>query len=138
MSKTNKTNLNGQSVHAKEPKREPVWNDRRTAIVKAMRTLGAVGKTTARTAGEIAAKAKIKDVPTVKIVLDVYRTNELLHNGFADSVKHDGERELRYYLTAKGQKTQFPQKQKADDKPAKAKKAKKAPKAEEAATAAAE
>lgn len=115
-----------ESVHAEEPTREPKWSLRRVAVVKAMRALGAVDKTTARTAEDIAKKAgtvdgiKLADrVDLVKIILDVYRTAELLHNGYAASTKYDGERGLRYYLTAKGQKTEMVNKQKkAKDKAA--------------------
>jgi hypothetical protein len=117
----------GRSVKADEPTREPVWNDRRTNIVKAMRALGAVDKKTAVTAGKIGEKANtfpkadpadwvdlVERVDLAKIVLDVYRTSELVHNGFVASVREDGERELRYYLTTKGQKTAFPQPVKKD------------------------
>lgn len=113
----------GKSVHATEPTREPNWTPRRVAVVKAMRALGAVSATEARPAEEITAKASksapelVGRVDLVKIILDVYRTSELLHNGFAKSCKHEGERGLRYYLTAKGVKTEFPQpKKKADAK----------------------
>lgn len=108
---------NGQSVHADQPTREPNWNPRRIAVVKAMRALGAIDASTAVTATEVGKKAGTVEgiklgerVDLVKIILDVYRTSELLHNGFAASVRHEGERELRYYLTAKGKKTDFPQK----------------------------
>lgn len=110
----------GKSVHADEPKREPVWNPRRTAVVKAMRQLGCVDNQTGQTATVIAAKAAKMGAPElagedgprlVKIILDVYRTNELIHNGFASSYRDSGERELRYFLTAKGRKTEFPQKE---------------------------
>lgn len=111
---------NGKSVHHTEPKREPKWNARRIAVVKAMRTLGAVDANNARTAGDIAKKAGSPDgvklserVDLVKIILDVYRTSELIHNGFAASTREEGERELRYYLTAKGRSTSFPVKEKA-------------------------
>lgn len=112
---------NGQSVHAGKPQREPNWNARRVAIVKAMRELKATSPTAGRTAAEIAAKAAKKGAPEladrvdlVKVVLDVYRTAELVHNGFAASVRLEGERELRYYLTKKGQTTTFPAKAKAE------------------------
>jgi hypothetical protein len=117
---------NGKSVHANEPKREPVWNPRRTAVVKAMRQLGCVDNQTGQTASVIAAKAAKMGAPElagedgprlVKVILDVYRTNELIHNGFASSYRDGGERELRYFLTARGKKTEFPQK----EAPAKAK-----------------
>jgi hypothetical protein len=102
-----------KSVHADEPKREVVWNERRVAVVKAMRKLGAVSVGTAVTAGAIAKAAGIPDdeVFRVKIVLDVYRTSELTHNGFAKSVRPEGSRELAYYLTAKGKDTDFPVKE---------------------------
>jgi hypothetical protein len=114
---------NGRSVHADEPKREPLWNDRRVAIVKAMRKLNATNRGNARTAGEIqkvaqkAAKELAGDdgLARVKIILDVYRTTELLHNGFAQSVREEGERELRYFLTKRGTSTTFPQKSKKSD-----------------------
>jgi hypothetical protein len=95
---------NGESVHAGEAKREVRWSDRRIAVVKAMRKLGAVSQESARTAGEIAKKAGIKedDVAKVKIILDVYRVTELLHNDYAKSYKEEGVRELRYFLTKKG------------------------------------
>lgn len=101
---------NGKSVNASEAQREPVWSDRRVAVVKAMRKLGAVSDSTARTAEEICKSAGMAadDVFRVKVILDVYRTNELLHNGFAASCRHEGERALRYFLTKKGQKTTFP------------------------------
>jgi hypothetical protein len=103
----------GKSVHADLPKREPVWSERRVAVVKGMRKLGAVSESTAKTAIEIAKAAGIEqdDVYRVKVILDVYRTNELVHNGFAKSVRYPGERELRYFLTKKGQTTTFPVKE---------------------------
>lgn len=108
---------NGKSVHASEPKREPVWSPRRVAIVKAMRSLNATSAEKARTATEIGTRAgKVdgvdlgKRVDLVKIVLDVYRTAELLHNGFAKSTRLEGDRELRYFLTEKGWTTTFPDK----------------------------
>lgn len=64
----------------------------------------------------------IDRVDLVKIILDVYRTSELLHNGFAESCRHEGERGLRYFLTKKGQTTTFPVKEKVE-KPAKEDKA---------------
>lgn len=102
-----------KSVHADEPKREVVWSERRTAIVKAMRKLGAVSVATAATAGAIAKQAGMgeDEVVKVKIVLDVYRTNELIHNGYARSVRAEGTRELHYYLTTKGRETKFPAKE---------------------------
>jgi len=115
----------GESVHANEPIREPKWSSRRVAIVKAMRNLRAVTESTAKSAAEIAVVAAkmgaaelgdmtdygnrgAKGVYLVKCVLDVYRTAELVHNGFVASTKHEGDRELRYYLTDKGRKTTFP------------------------------
>jgi hypothetical protein len=106
---------NGQSVHADQPVREPNWTPRRVAVVKAMRQLGATSEDKAVTADAIAAKAaklgapELKDrVDFVKIILDVYRTSELLHNGFAKSTRVEGVRGLSYYLTGKGVKTTFP------------------------------
>lgn len=120
---------NGKSVNAGLDKREPKWSDRRVALVKAMRALGAVNFTTAVTAEDIAKKMgnvdgikMIDRVDLVKIILDVYRTAELLHNGFAESCRHEGERGLRYFLTKKGQTTTFPAKE-AAEKPAKEEKA---------------
>lgn len=118
----------GRSVHADLPTREPKWNDRRRNVVLAMRNLGATTGKDAATAEMIAKAAgslkgspelKGEDGPRlVKIILDVYRTAELIHNGFAASTRHEGDRALRYYLTAKGKTTKFPEK-----KPAKADKA---------------
>jgi hypothetical protein len=112
----------GKSVHATEPKREPVWNSRRIALVKAMRKLGATGQDSARTPEDIAKTMgtvegiKMTDrVDLIKIILDVYRTAELVHNGFAASTKHEGVRGNVYYLTQKGQKTTFPLKEKKAD-----------------------
>lgn len=129
----------GASVHASEPVREPKWNDRRKAIVLALRKLGAVNEPSAVTAGEIAAagaKEGAKElgdkteyrgttygVYLTRVCLDIYRVNELLHNGFASSVRHEGERELRYYLTAKGKSTKFPAPEPKAEKPAPAPKA---------------
>jgi len=102
----------GKSVHATEPKREPKWNPRRIALVKAMRTLGAVDAESARSPEDIAKKMSTVDgikmaerVDLVKVILDVYRTSELIHNGFAKSCKVEGVRGNCYYLTAKGQST---------------------------------
>jgi hypothetical protein len=102
----------GKSVHATEPKREPKWNPRRIALVKAMRTLGAVDAESARSPEDIAKKMGTVDgikmaerVDLVKVILDVYRTSELIHNGFAKSCKVEGVRGNCYYLTAKGQST---------------------------------
>lgn len=102
-----------KSVHADEPKREVVWSERRVAVVKAMRKLGAVSATTAVTASAIAKAAGIPEdeVFRVKVVLDVYRVTELVHNGFAKSVRPEGSRELAYYLTPKGKATDFPVKE---------------------------
>ncbi len=117
--KSKPMSLDGKSVHSDEPVREPHWSPRRVALIKAMRALGAVNNGTAVTATEVAKKMGTVDgmkmidrVDIVKIHLDVYRTSELVHNKFAASTKHEGERELRYYLTAKGQKTTFPVKEK--------------------------
>lgn len=98
-----------KSVHADEPQREVRWSERRVAVVKAMRQLGAESAETARTAGEVAVAAGIPETEAfrVKVALDVYRTGELLHNGYAKSVRWQGERELRYYLTEKGLTTEF-------------------------------
>lgn len=110
----------GKSVHADLPTREPLWNDRRKNIVVAMRNLGANDAKSAVTAAQIAkAAGSLKGSPELKgdngvfltkIILDVYRTAELLHNGFAQSTRHEGDRELRYYLLAKGKNTKFPAK----------------------------
>jgi hypothetical protein len=106
----------GKSVHADLPTREPKWSDRRKAVVLAMRKLGATGVTTAVPASKIAEVAAKHGAPEVadrvdlvKIILDVYRTAELLHNGFAASTRPEGSRELCYYLTKKGQTTKFPE-----------------------------
>lgn len=113
----------GKSVHADLPTREPKWSDRRKAVVLAMRKLGATGVTTAVPASKIAEVAAKHGAPEVadrvdlvKIILDVYRTAELLHNGFAASTRPEGSRELCYYLTKKGQTTKFPE-VKAEAKP---------------------
>lgn len=106
----------GNSVHSVLPTREPNWaNPRRVRCVEAMRKLGATSVTKAALAEDIAramgtvAEVKMTErVDLVKIHLDVYRTTELIHNGFAASCKHEGERVLRYYLTSKGVKTKFP------------------------------
>lgn len=111
--------VEGTSVHANEPTREPNWSDRRKAVVLAMRELGGTGITTALTAEAIADKAAKLGAPELatknekgvfytKIMLDVYRTNELVHNGFVATCKVEGERALRYYLTPKGRTTKFP------------------------------
>lgn len=98
----------GKSVHADLPQQEVkfdgVGGERRVAILKAMKALGATGVTTAIPPDKIAAKAKIDDVKVVKIHLDVYRTGELLHNGYAKSTKSEEVRGNLYYLTAKGVK----------------------------------
>ncbi len=121
----------GASVHADIPKREPHWSPRRIAVIKAMRALNATNSAQAVTASEIAKKAgtvegiKLSDrVDFVKIILDIYRTSELLHNGYAKSIRNAGERELRYYLTKKGQTTAMvnPVKE-VKEKPAKKEKA---------------
>lgn len=115
----------GRSVHADEPVREPKWSDRRKNIVLAMRKLGATGVTSAVGADAIAdAAAKLgskelkgdKGILLTKIVLDVYRTNELVHNGFALTVKQEGTRALHYYLTQKGRNTKFPEAAKSASK----------------------
>jgi hypothetical protein len=91
-----------RSVHADLPQREPVWSERRIAVVTVMRELGAKSEGTAVTAGEIAAKAGIEDVYRVKVHLDIYRQHELTHNSYARTMK--GGRSLKYYLTQKGLK----------------------------------
>ena len=100
------------SVHADLPKREPVWNERRVAVVTAMRELGAMSATTAVTASAIAQAAGIPEAEVfrVKVILDVYRVNELVHNGYAQTVRVQGSRELSYFLTKAGQTTTFPAK----------------------------
>jgi len=98
------------------------WTPRRIAVVTALRQLGATSAGNAKTAGEIHARAvKAKGVPEladaapyhghgpkgvylVKVCLDQYKPAELLATGYAASCKLEGERELRYYLTAKGLK----------------------------------
>lgn len=122
-----------QALRAKTP---ICWSDRRIAVVKAMRSLGAVSAAEAVPAGKIVEKAKFDglDIKTCKIHLDVYRGNELLAHGFAKSIKHEGSRELSYYLTAAGKNIDFAKettkaKKEKTAKTAK-KKAPKAPKAE--------
>lgn len=94
-----------RSVNADQPTRPIVWNPRRIAVVVAMRTLHATSPETAKTAGEIAARAGIPtdEVFRVKVILDIYRLNELPHNGYTKSVRPQGSRELHYYLTELGQ-----------------------------------
>jgi hypothetical protein len=106
----------GRSVHADEPVLGVRWTARRVACVKAMRALGATNEAGAVPAEDIAKKMgtvegiKMADrVDLVKIMLDVYRTSELIHNKYAKSTKHEGERSYRYYLTANGVKTAFPE-----------------------------
>jgi predicted transcriptional regulator len=98
-----KAKADGISVHADLPQREPRWNPSRLAVVKAMKALGAGDPSSAKTATQISAKCGV-DVKKVKIHLDVYRVTELLHNGYAKSVRTEGSRELSYYLTEKGRK----------------------------------
>lgn len=110
---------NGESVHAHLPTREPVWNARRVAVVKALRKLRATSEPSARTAAEIASASGLKDdtkpaIWRVRIVLDVYRATELVHNGFVRTVREG--RELKYYLTKAGQTTMFPAKPTKADK----------------------
>lgn len=103
-------------THATEPTREPVWSPKRMAIVKAMRTLGAVSPDTARLNAEICPVAsKQSKLPLAEIeaficaAFDKSRVNELIHNGFVADTRYEGERRFRYYLTKKGVKTTFPQ-----------------------------
>ena len=114
--KTTAVTITGEpSVHADQPTREPHWSPRRVKLVEAMRKLGAKSETSAVLAEDIAKAMGTVDgvkmidrVDLVKIILDVYRTAELIHNGFAASSKHEGDRVLRYYLTKKGMATKFP------------------------------
>lgn len=125
-----------RSVNSNEPQREPVWNDRRKAIVMSLRKLGAVSATSAVTASKIAETAcKMKEFPGAKILgdktdtshgpkglwftkwhLSPSLTNELYHNGFVESTRIEGERELVYFLTSKGKTTKFPAKEKKSKK----------------------
>lgn len=147
----------GRSVNADEPKLGVKWTEFRVACVKAMRALGATSEAHAVTAEAIGKKmGKVKDkdgnvvdfnerIDKVKIYLDVYRTSELLHNDYAKSTRHEGERGLKYYLTPKGIKTDFSEsretrvgKPKAEpkaDKPAAKGKDKKAAKSDKSTSA---
>lgn len=128
-----------RSVNSTEPQREPKWNDRRKAIVMALRKLGATSVTSAVTAEKISETAsKMKEFPGAKVLgskevnkhhgpkglwytkwhLSYYLPAELTHNGFVASTRNEGSRELVYYLTKKGQTTKFPvpeKKSKKDD-----------------------
>lgn len=101
--------LTGKAHQADLASKPIVWNDRRQAVVKAMRKLGAISASTARPAEDIAKKANFKglDVVKVKLHCDVYRGSELIKQGFANSTREEGSRSLLYYLTAKGKSVKF-------------------------------
>lgn len=125
-----------RSVNENEPQREPVWNDRRKAIIMALRKLGAVNASSGVVASKIADTAsKMKEFPKAKVLGDKTETshgpkgiwftkwhlspslvNELHHNGFVQSTRVEGEREMVYFLTAKGKTTKFPAKEKKSKK----------------------
>lgn len=131
MSKTTKTatstkatKVNASANGEKPAVREPHWSDRRKAVVLAMRKLNATSANNGATISEIAAAAaklgakeladdseycgrKHKGEFLTFVCLDAYKTAELVYNGFAASNKVDGERGLRYYLTAKGKTTKM-------------------------------
>lgn len=101
--------LTAKEMHAKAAKRPIVWNERRIAIVKALRSLKAVNGKYAVTADKVSTRAKIKDltIKEVKRHCDVYRGTELVKHGYVVSTRREDSRELFYYLTDKGAKTDF-------------------------------
>ena len=97
------TAMERQLARAKQP---IAWSDRRVAIVKALRKLRAFGLDTARTAMEISTSSGV-DTKLVKHHCDVYLGAELVKQGYVESIRNEGVRELSYYLTSKGRETDF-------------------------------
>lgn len=75
---------------------------RRMAVIKAMRGLGAVSATTSVTADRLATKC---GMTRFDVYGQLYHTNHLQRDGFVKQVQMEGVRGLSYHLTAKGQKT---------------------------------
>lgn len=106
-----KKSASSKNVSAKErqdaaAKRPIKWSDSRIAVVKTLKQMKAFDPLKGRKASEIAAKSTLSglDAKKVKIHCDVYRGNELVRHGIVASEKHEGSRELVYYLTAQGRK----------------------------------
>jgi hypothetical protein len=101
--------MTAKEMHAERASKPIVWSERRIAVVKAMKQLGAKNASTAVSAEDILKASKLKnvDVKTIKVHLDTYRGAELLAQGYAKSVRHEGQRALSYFLTAKGVKAKF-------------------------------
>lgn len=100
------TSAEWQESRSKLPMR---WNEHRIAVVKALRALRAFSASAARKAGEISAKAKVEGLTPkkVKIHCDQYRGSELVAHGYVKTYRHEGERELSYYLTITGRKVKL-------------------------------
>jgi len=75
---------------------------RRLAVIKAMRKIGAVSATTAATADLLAEKSGLT---RFDVYGQLYHANPLQKNGFVKQVQVEGVRGLSYHLTAKGQKS---------------------------------
>src|SRR5262245_23136483 len=83
------------------PTPELVWSEKRIAILKAMKALGAIGPGNGKTADEIAKKAGPKFTKEhVKHVC--YKDEPLAKLGYVSPEKAEGESILRYTLTTKG------------------------------------
>lgn len=85
------------------------WNEHRLAVMKALRALRAFSASSARKASEIATKAKVEGLTPkkVKVHCDQYRGSELVAHGYVKTYRHEGERELSYYLTTAGRKVKL-------------------------------
>jgi len=81
-----------------------LWTEKRLGVIKAMKKLQAVSETSAKTAPEIAARNSI--LTEKDVVHYCWKDHELVTEGYVKQVRHEGNRRIHYYLTAKGQKVE--------------------------------
>lgn len=117
-----------------KPARVIRWTPIKLALVSAMQAAGAVNQGSAKTPEEIAAKGKGQITPS-QITHQCFSKFDMVKNGYVSSTKFEEDRNVRYFLTKKGQgldvnklaeKKEKPKKEKAA-KPKKEKKAKAEP-----------
>ena len=118
-----------------KPARVIRWTPIKLALVTAMQASGANGQGSAKTPEEIAAKGKGQITPS-QITHQCFSKFDMVKNGYVSSTKFEEDRNVRYFLTAKGQKLNVAALSVKKEKPAKVKKEKVAkPKKEKKAKA---
>ncbi len=92
-----------KKAEKQETQRKPrtIWNERRIAIVKALKALKAVSGPDAQTAEKVAEKAGVE---TQDVKHFCYKRNELCTQGYTSTASLEGTRLLGYFLTEKGLK----------------------------------